>query len=84
MKRTKRIVTLVTMVLLIFAMAVPVSAAGKLNKKKATLVTGQKLQLKLSGTKGKVKWTSNKKTVATVSSKGLVKAKKKGTATITA
>ena len=75
---------MVTVLLLIFAMAVPVSAAGKLNKKKATLVTGQKLQLKLSGTKGKVKWTSNKKTVATVSSKGLVKAKKKGSATITA
>jgi hypothetical protein len=31
-----------------------------------------------------VKWTSSKKSVATVSSKGVVKAKKKGTATITA
>ena len=65
-------------------MAVPVSAAGKINKKKATLKVGQTLQLKVTGTKRKVKWTSSKKSVATVSSKGRVKAKKKGSATITA
>ena len=70
--------------LLIVCMAVPVSAAGKINKKKATLKVGQTLQLKVTGTKGKVKWTSSKKSVATVSSKGRVKAKKKGSATITA
>ena len=37
-----------------------------------------------SGTKGKITWTSSKKSVATVSSKGVVKAKKKGTAVIAA
>lgn len=84
MKRIKKIFALVTVVLLILAMAVPVSAAGKISKSKATLVTGQKMQLKLSGTKGKVKWSSSKKSVAAVSSKGLVTAKKKGFATITA
>lgn len=56
----------------------------KLNKKKATLYVGETLKLKVKGTKSKVKWSSNKKSVATVTSKGKVKAKKKGTATITA
>jgi hypothetical protein len=56
----------------------------KLNKKKVTLYVGKSTTLKLKGTKQKVKWSSNKKSVATVSSKGKVKAKKKGTATITA
>lgn len=84
MKRNKKILTIITILLLVVCMAVPVSAAGKINKKKATLKVGQTLQLKVTGTKGKVKWTSSKKSVATVSSKGRVKAKKKGSATITA
>lgn len=84
MKRNKKILSLITILLLIVCMAVPVSAAGKINKKKATLKVGQTLQLKVTGTKGKVKWKSSKKSVATVSSKGRVKAKKKGYATITA
>ena len=84
MKKSKKLLAVLTMMLLIVCMAVPVSAAGKINKKKATLKVGQTLQLKVTGTKGKVKWTSSKKSVATVSSKGRVKAKKKGSATITA
>lgn len=84
MKRNKKILTVITILLLIVCMAVPVSAAGKINKKKATLKVGQTLQLKVTGTKGKVKWKSSKKSVATVSSNGRVKAKKKGSATITA
>ena len=61
-------------------------AAGKikLNKKKATINTGEKLQLKVEGTDQKVKWASSNKAVATVSKKGLVKGKKAGKATITA
>ena len=84
MKKSKKLLAVLTIMLLIVCMAVPVSAAGKINKKKATLKVGQTLQLKVTGTKGKVKWTSSKKSVATVSSKGRVKAKKKGSATITA
>lgn len=56
----------------------------RLNKTKVTLTPGSKLQLKLSGANGKVIWKSSKKSVATVSSKGKVTAKKKGTAAITA
>ena len=84
MKKMKKLLALLAVMLLVVCMAVPVSAAPKISKKKATLKVGQTLQLKMSGTKSKVKWTSSKKSVATVSSKGLVKAKKKGSATITA
>ena len=63
----------------------PVSAsAAKLNKKSISLNVGKTYTLKASGTKGKITWTSSKKSVATVSSKGVVKAKKKGAAVITA
>lgn len=56
----------------------------KLNKKKITLYVGQTARLKVKGTKKKVKWKSSKKKIASVSKKGKVKAKKKGTAKITA
>ncbi len=55
----------------------------KLNKTKATVYNGKKLKLKVSGTKETVKWSSSKKTVATVK-KGVVTAKKPGTTKIKA
>lgn len=61
-----------------------VQAAAKMNKTKATLIKGQALQLKVNGNSKKVKWTSSRKNVATVNSKGKVVAKNKGTAVITA
>lgn len=50
------------------------------------LYLGEKVLLEatVSGTSSKVKWTSDNKKIATVSSKGLVTAKKAGTVTITA
>lgn len=64
----------------------PVEAAAKvkLNKKKATIYVGKSVQLKIKGTKSKVKWTSNKKSVAKVNFKGKVTGKKAGKAVITA
>ncbi len=61
----------------------------KLNATKATLTVGSKKTLKATATPKKntctkVSWKSSKKTVATVSSKGVVTAKKAGSATITA
>ena len=58
-------------------------AAPRLNKKKAKLSIGQSVQLKVKGISKKVKWSSGNKTVAKVK-KGLVTAKKAGTAVITA
>ena len=60
-----------------------------LNRKNVTLEKGKKLKLKATvkpkkATQKKIVWSSGNKKVATVSSKGVVKAKKKGTAKITA
>ena len=59
----------------------------KLNKKKAVLKKGKTLKLKATLTSKKsttlLTWKSSNKKIATVSSKGKIKAKKVGTATIT-
>ncbi len=61
------------------------AAVLKLNKKNLTIRVGQSYKLKVKGKyKGKIKWKSDKKKVATVSSKGIVKGKSKGKSKITA
>lgn len=62
------------------------AASVKLNKSAATLTVGKKLTLKVQNAKkgAKVKWSSNKKSVAAVSQKGIVTAKAVGKATIKA
>ncbi len=81
-------VLLTTFLLIVMCLAVDtttVSAAKiKLSKTKITLTQGKKYQLKVKGTKKKAKWSSTKKSVATVNKKGVVTAKKKGTAYIKA
>lgn len=59
-------------------------SAIKISKKSYRMVKGTSLQLKLIGTKKKAKWTSSKPSVATVTQKGKVSSKRKGTSTITA
>lgn len=60
----------------------------KLSEKKVTLKKGKKFKLTLLKNPvtatNKIKWSSSNKKVATVNSKGVVKAKKKGKTTITA
>ena len=53
-----------------------------LNKTKLSINVGKTYQLKITGTKAS-KWSSSKKSVATVNSKGKVTAKKAGKTTIT-
>lgn len=95
MKIIKKLITLFTLVLAftLFSPQIPCitsnikevnAATVKLNKKTTTLIKGKTLTLKVTGTKKKVTWKSSNKKVATVSTKGKVTAKKKGTATITA
>lgn len=91
-KRKERLKNLAFVLALIFAIGfspvinVNAKAAPRLNYKKITLVQGKKKQLKVRNLKKgqKVKWYSTKKSIATVSKKGVVKAKKKGTAYIVA
>ena len=56
----------------------------KISNTKITLTVGKSKTLKVKGTKKKAKWSSSKKSVATVTSKGKVTAKKSGKTTITA
>ena len=55
-----------------------------LNKTKASIMVGQSVKLKATVSPGskKITWTSSKKSVATVSSKGIVTGVKSGKATI--
>ena len=56
----------------------------RLSKSKLTLYNTDKYKLKVLGGKGKIKWKSSNKKIATVTSKGVVRGKKGGTCTITA
>ena len=83
----KQIVLATTLALLLSSLYCPESQAAakpKLSKNKLTLTVGKTAKLKVKNYKGTVKWSSNKKKTATVSKKGVVTAKKKGTAVITA
>lgn len=60
------------------------AASIKLNKTKKTIGVGDTYQLKVSGTKNKVKWTVKSSSIAKVSSTGKVTGKKIGTTTVTA
>ena len=59
----------------------------KLNRRKLTLKKGKSFRLKVTLTpadsQDKITYTTSKNSVATVSSKGVITAKKKGTAKIT-
>jgi uncharacterized protein YjdB len=70
-------------------MAASAPSSITLNKKNVTMTAGSKVTLKVKSVKPKaaskkVTWKSSNKKVAAVSSKGVVTAKKAGTATITA
>ena len=59
-------------------------ATPKISAKSVTITKGFAYKLSVKDAGGKVTWSSNKKSVASVDSKGKVTAKKKGTAVITA
>ena len=56
----------------------------KLNKTQVTLYSGNKTTLKVTGTTKHIMWTTSDKKIATVSSKGVVYGKTKGSAIISA
>lgn len=83
MKKFLLMVCIILVATLVFP-SVDAEAATKvkINKKTVTTYAGQSTQLKVS--KGKAKWSSSKKSVVVVNSKGKITAKKTGVATITA
>lgn len=66
------------------ALTVSKKKKPKLNKKKAVIRVGKTLKLKVKNTKKKIIWSSSKKKIASVNTKGKVKAKKPGTVVIRA
>lgn len=94
MKKCKKTLLLLMMFCLMAGQCIAVQAAPKssskivLNKTSYTLKKGKSVQLKVTkntlGKKKKIVWSSNNEKVATVSSKGKVKGRKNGKATITA
>ena len=89
MKRKKNMVYIMVffVVMIILGGNIMIQAKKKelsLSQKNLTLQVGQKKKLKVNGTFKKVVWISSNKKVAVVSKKGMVKAKKKGKAMITA
>lgn len=81
-KSYRKMFSLLLVLLISLCIASPVSAAS-ISKKSVTLCTGQSIQLKISGTKSKVKWSSGNKKVAIVNQTGKVTAKGRGTTAIT-
>lgn len=86
---SKKILSMFLVFSLILAgMSIPIRGEAvkraALNIQILDMAKGQKQQLKITGVSGKVKWESSKKSVATVSNKGKVSAKKAGTAKVTA
>lgn len=77
---------LILLFVMILVVGMPVEAKKRvaLNKKEVILKTEKSVTLKVKNTKKKVTWHSSKKTVAAVSKRGRVTAKKAGIATITA
>ena len=86
MKYAKRILSILLLVtvLVAFMPVADVSAATKINTTGKMIYVGSSYTLKVTGTKKTVKWSSNNKAVATVTSKGKVTAKSEGIATIKA
>ena len=83
----KRIILSCLSLLMLFSMLTPwktsAKSKSKLNKTSITMYTGTKVKLKLKGTKKKCKWSVNKPQIISVSQKGIVKAKKKGSTKVT-
>ncbi len=88
MSERKRIIKMPLIIIMVFILtitsALPVQAKGKIKLKnsKVTLTVGQSKTLKVLNTKKKIKWTTSNKKIVTVSKKGKIKAKKKGTCKI--
>lgn len=83
MEKKRWKVSLFIALIFVFALTstLPVEAKSKvkLKKSKITITVGQSRELRVVGTKKKIRWTSSNIKIATVNKKGKIKAKKKET-----
>ena len=86
MKMKKIFITIVFCLLINLSIFINTEAASniQLNKSDITIQVGKTYDLKVKGTKKKVKWKTANKKIATVNSKGKVTGEEVGTTTITA
>ena len=86
LKKIKKITAAFLAFCLLVCLIKPIQAdaAVKLNYKKKVMHVGEKLTMKVKGTRKKVKWSSSNKKIAAVSKKGKVTAKRVGVVRITA
>lgn len=84
LKRGKWIAALLMCVLIMCPFQAKAASKVTISRKSAVVLKNKTLQLKVRGTSKKVTWSSSSSSVAKVSGKGKVTAKKAGTATVTA
>lgn len=78
-------ILLIVMIVVIFSLSLTANAAKvSISKKRATISAGETLWLKVRGFNGKVRWSSSRKSIASVNEYGLVSGKKAGTTIIKA
>ena len=83
-RKKKNYILLILIFVLLGSCIIEAAVSIRLNCQTVTITEGKSYQLKVKGTKKKVKWSSSNKKVSTVSQKGLIKGKKAGRAVITA
>ena len=86
MKKINKVIISICLIMsvLLISPARTEAATVKLNKSTVTIAVGETYALKVTGTKSKATWSTNRKNIATVNNKGVVTGKKTGAATITA
>lgn len=86
LKLKKITIFMLTLVMSFSIMPVQTDAAQRatLSKSKLTLYVGSTAKLKVKNNSRKVKWSSSRTSVATVTQKGKITAKRQGSCTITA
>lgn len=84
MQRMKKVLAALLLIVMVMPTVSTQAAKVKLNKTKISICIKDTYTLKVKNTKKKVKWSTSKKSVVTVTSKGKITGKKAGSATITA